>query len=155
MQLNYLANTNANDFDHLYPSIYKTLQPYVMSALAEIDIYSLTEEGFEKLVSDIIEVSGIMNNPQVNKHNEKTVSDIIKVMIVLTLQQGQSPGMPNLQNIAYYNNFKLPIPFPPYMPYGGYPPFLYPYIYGFAGRMAFNPNPSPNPTMRPAAGKEV
>jgi len=109
----------ANRISHMYPDVYKKIMPYIDNAVNMLgENHNLTDDQLNQLTYQVINSSNIMNHLPHN-HNETTIADIVKVLLLT----------------AIYNKYQDDPPFFPFIyPYAFYPsnPFFFPFG-GFRG----------------------
>ena len=111
----------AQQVENMYPDVYKAIMPYINTELATAGQSSpLTEDALNQMTYRVVNSSNILSRLP-HGHNEHTVNDIVKVLLLASLynQYGEDP--------AYY-----PYPYQQYpYPYPVYPPFYFPFFGGF------------------------
>ena len=111
----------ADRISHMFPDIYKRIMPYIDEAVDALgENHSLTEDQLNQLTFQVIQSSNIMSHLPFG-HNEATIADIVKVLLLTEIYD------------MYHDD---PPFFPVIFPFTPFPvsPFFFPFDGRFHGR---------------------
>lgn len=98
----------ARRIENMYPGLYHQLMPYIDNAVMYLgdDNDNLSEDQLNGLTYQIVQNSGILRDMP-SGHNERTIDDIVKVLLLSTIMDQYQEDPP------YYPYF-APYPYAPF-----------------------------------------